>query len=65
MSMSRTNAMSRNPEPENLEPSAGKEDSDNVLQLAQELIQALDVQSNEHMEHVRAQAKLVENTESS
>jgi hypothetical protein len=63
--MSRTNAMSRNPEPENLEPSAGKEDSDNVLQLAQELIQALDVQSNEHMEHVRAQAKLVENTESS
>ena len=57
--------MSRNPEPENLEPSAGKEDSDNVLQLAQELIQALDVQSNEHMEHVRAQAKLVENTESS
>ena len=63
--MSRTNAMSRNPEPENLEPSAGKEDSDNVLQLAQELIQALDVQSNEHMQHVSAQAKLVENTESS
>ena len=63
--MSRTNAMSPNPEPENLEPSAGKEDSDNVLLLAQELIQALDVESNERMQHVSAQAKLVENTESS
>jgi hypothetical protein len=57
--------MSPNPEPENLEPSAGKEDSDNVLLLAQELIQALDVESNERMQHVSAQAKLVENTESS
>jgi hypothetical protein len=63
--MSRTNAMFPNPELENLEPSAGKENSDNVLQLAQELIQALDVKSNEHMQHVSAQAKLVENTESS
>jgi hypothetical protein len=63
--MSRTNAMSPNPEPENLEPSVGKEDSDSVLQLAQELIQALDVESNELMQHVSAQAKLVKNTESS
>jgi hypothetical protein len=63
--MSRTNAMSPNPEPENFEPSVGKEDPDSVLQLAQELIQALDVESNELMQHVSAQAKLVENTESS
>ena len=63
--MSQLDVMFPDREPEDLKPSAGKEDSDNVLQLAQELIQALDVESNKHMQHVSAEAKLLENAEPS
>ena len=63
--MAQVNRMFPNPEPEDLEPKGGKEHSDNVLQLAQELIQALDVESNKHMQHLSAEAKLLENMEPS
>ena len=63
--MSQVDVLFPDSEPENVDSSAGKENSDNVLQLAQELIQALDVESDNYMKHISAEAKLHEKTESS
>lgn len=46
-----------------MELSSREENSENVYQLAQELIRSLDAASNEHMEQVSADDKLYENSE--
>ena len=46
-----------------MELSSREENSENVYQLAQELIRSLDAASNEHMENISADDKLHENSE--